>query len=329
MKDRLLAVLLWACFGWLVALVLYAALAGAGESTMPGERPIAAKAGAALRGKCLAIGPGTCTNPGQFTAVADGYVLTQQTTAYSSANYPVIQSLRARGTKAAPLAVQTDDILGRFPETCGYDGTTFCGGFLLGDTEMRGVADGNFTSTSHPARIELWTTPSAATTAVKQLAIRQDGTTEFTKTVAKYNNIATVSNGVPAEYATIDTTGLTANVGSTLLYAVPSTGAGLYRVTALVVETTAASVSSTLANVQIVYTDNQTSGTITIDATPVLGVAGVGQTGALTANTVGTTSTGVIAVNAKASTNINYQTVNYASSTAGMTYALHIKLEAL
>src|SRR5438128_10928922 len=95
MKDRLLAVLLWASFGWLVALVLYAALAGAGESTMRGERPIAAQAGAALRGKWLAIGPGTCTNPGQFTAVADGYVLTQQKTASSVANDHGIQSPRA------------------------------------------------------------------------------------------------------------------------------------------------------------------------------------------------------------------------------------------
>ena len=68
---------------------------------------------------------------------------------------------------------------------------------------------------------------------------------------------------------------------------------------------------------------------MTIDATPVLGVAGIGQTGALTANTVGTTATGVIIINVKASTTINYQTVNYASSTAGMAYALHIKLEAM
>ena len=55
----------------------------------------------------------------------------------------------------------------------------------------------------------------------------------------------------------------------------------------------------------------------------------VGQTGALTANTVGTTATGVIVVDAKASTNINYQTVNYASSIAGMTYAIHLRAEAL
>lgn len=51
--------------------------------------------------------------------------------------------------------------------------------------------------------------------------------------------------------------------------------------------------------------------------------------GALTANTIGTASAGVITINAKAATVIQYQTVNYASTAAGMTYALHIKISAL
>lgn len=144
-----------------------------------------------------------------------------------------------------------------------------------------------------------------------------------------YNNIATVSNGMPSEYATIDSTGLTANVGATTLYAVPASGVGMYRVNAYVVETTAGSITSTLPNVQIVYTDFDTNGAITIDTTPVLGVAGIGQTGALTANTVGTASSGVIVIYVKASTTIQYQTVNYASNIAGMAYSLRIKLEAL
>lgn len=144
-----------------------------------------------------------------------------------------------------------------------------------------------------------------------------------------YNNITTVSNGVPSEIAKIDTTGLTANVSAATIYAVPSSGVGMYRISSYVVETTAGSVSSTLPNVQILYTDNETGGSITIDATPILGIAGIGQTGALTSNTIGTASSGVIVINAKASTNIQYQTVNYASTAAGMAYALHIKLEVL
>ncbi len=147
--------------------------------------------------------------------------------------------------------------------------------------------------------------------------------------VTRYNNVATVSQGIPSEVATIDTTGLTANVGVATLYAVPAAGVGMYRISAYVTETTAGSLSSTLPNVQIVYTDADSSTVITIDATPILGVAGIGQTGALTANTVGTTSSGVIVVYAKASTNIQYQTTGYASNLAGMAYTLRIKLEAL
>lgn len=147
--------------------------------------------------------------------------------------------------------------------------------------------------------------------------------------VTNYNGIATVSEGIPAEYATIDLTAQSANLGPSTLYAVPASGQGLYRVSAYVVLTTAGSISSVLPNVQIVYTDPDTNTSITIDATPILGAAGIGQTGALNANTVGTAASGVIVVSAKLSTTIQYQTVNYASAAAGAQYALHIKLEAL
>ncbi len=136
-----------------------------------------------------------------------------------------------------------------------------------------------------------------------------------------------VSGEFQAAVASVNTTGLTNNVSSTQLYAV--SGAAMFRVSSYVVETTAASATSTLPNVQILYTDRDTGGSITLDATPILGIAGIGQTGALTANTIGTASAGVICINAKASTAINYQTVNYASSLAGMAYALRIRLDNL
>lgn len=185
-------------------------------------------------------------------------------------------------------------------------------------------------TTDFAATVDLafYTSPTNSSTT-ERMRILANGNIKILNLISTYNNITTVSNGVPSELAKIDSTGLTANVGATLLYTTPASGAGMYRVSVLVVETTAGSLSSTLPNVQIVYTDNETGGAITIDATPILGIAGIGQTGALTADTVGTTSTGVICINAKASTNINYQTVNYASNLAGMAYALHIKLEAL
>lgn len=139
---------------------------------------------------------------------------------------------------------------------------------------------------------------------------------------------AFVATAIAAK-ATINLTGQTADVAAATLYAVPSTGAGMYQVSAYIVLTTAASVSSTLPNVQVIFTDVDSNTSVTIDATPILGVAGTGQTGALTANTLGTIASGVICINVKLSTTIQYQTVNYASTAAGMAYALHIVLEKL
>ena len=161
------------------------------------------------------------------------------------------------------------------------------------------------------------------------LSLRSDKSIQTYGLLTKYNNITTVSNGVASEIATIDSTGLTANVGLTTLYSVPSTGAGMYRVSAYVVTTTAASVSSTMPNVQVVFTDKDSNTSVTLDVTPILGAAGLGQSGLLTANTVGTVFSGSVPIYVKASTTIQYQTVNYSSTAAGLTYALHLKLEAL
>ena len=150
-----------------------------------------------------------------------------------------------------------------------------------------------------------------------------------TTKVTSYNGISTVSNGVPSEIVTIDSTGLTANVGATTLYSVPSSGAGMYRISAYLVTTTAASVSSTMPNAQVVYTDKDSNTSVTLDISPILGAAGLGQSGLLTANTVGTVFSGIAVIYVKASTTVQYQTVNYASTAAGMAYALHIKLELL
>lgn len=134
---------------------------------------------------------------------------------------------------------------------------------------------------------------------------------------------------VPQFGAAIDLTAQSSNLSPATLLVVGASGAGMYRASAYVVETTAASANSTLPTVQIIYTDNQTGAAITLDATPVLAGAGLGQTGALTANTIGTAASGVIVLNVKASTTVQYQTVNYASTGPGMQYALHIKLEAM
>ncbi len=161
------------------------------------------------------------------------------------------------------------------------------------------------------------------------LTILGSGNIQLTNQISTYNNIATVSNGVPSELATIDSTGLTANVTASTLYAVPASGAGLYRISAYLVTTTAASVSSTMPNAQVVYTDSDSNTSVTLDVSPILGAAGLGQSGLLTANAVGTVFSGTVVIYAKASTTIQYQTVNYSSTAAGLAYALRMKLEAL
>jgi hypothetical protein len=138
-------------------------------------------------------------------------------------------------------------------------------------------------------------------------------------TVIKYNAIATVANGVPSEYATVNSTGRTANVGSTTLYAVPSGGAGFYRVSAYIVETTAGSVSSTLPSVVLGWLD-ETGTTQSATVAP----------GGSTANTVGTYGSGSFTVYSEASQNITYSTTGYVSSAAAtMTYSVRLRLEYL
>lgn len=155
-----------------------------------------------------------------------------------------------------------------------------------------------------------------------------DGTNGKIKT---YHNVATVSEGVPYEVAKIDLAAQNNNIGATLLYAVPAAGAGFYRITAYAVITTAAGVSSTLPNVNIIWTDNDTN----------VAIAAVAVSAQSAANTVGTNSVTAAAgagllgsdstvINARASTNINYTTTNYASNAANaMQYALHIRVEYL
>lgn len=139
-------------------------------------------------------------------------------------------------------------------------------------------------------------------------------------TLASYNGVATVANGVGAEVAQVNLQNQNANMASTTLYAVPTGGAGMYRVSCYAVETTADGASSTLPNVGVGWTDSD-SGVALLAGT---------VTPTNTANAAGAFGQGSQIVYAKAGTNITYQTSNYASGTAGaMKYAVRIRLEYL
>ena len=79
----------------------------------------------------------------------------------------------------------------------------------------------------------------------------------MTGKVSIYNNVGTSSNGVPAEYASIDLTAQAAAITATTLYAVPGAGVGMYRISWSADITTADAVSSTLGGAngfQVLYT---------------------------------------------------------------------------
>jgi hypothetical protein len=114
----------------------------------------------------------------------------------------------------------------------------------------------------------------------------------------------------PASFvtATANLTAQTANVAATTLYAVPASGAGLYEITVYMIVSQAATSTSELPDSRIIYTDRYSGATVTIRLTP-----------GLSTNTTSTVTQNTFILNAKASTNIQYdigQVDAYASSGA-------------
>lgn len=107
-------------------------------------------------------------------------------------------------------------------------------------------------------------------------------------------------------------TAQTANISATTLLAVGAS-AGLYLITVYLIVSTAASISSTLPDSRIIFTDRDSSATITVPLTS-----------GLTTNTTSTFAQASFYANAKASTNIQYdvgQVTAYASSGTAMQFA--------
>lgn len=139
------------------------------------------------------------------------------------------------------------------------------------------------------------------------------------------NGVATLGTDgkIPASqtvYASSNAVNQAANIGATTIYAVPAGRGGLYRVSAYGVVTQAATTSSTLPNIGVLWTDN--------DANVALSANNMTPTN--TANAVGAFSPGDQVISVREGTNIQFQTSNYASSGATpMQYAVHLRLEYL
>lgn len=123
--------------------------------------------------------------------------------------------------------------------------------------------------------------------------------------------------GIPT--TAIDLTAQTANITPTTLYAVPASFSGLYRVTVFIIVTQAATTSSTLPAVSVVFTDNDNNTSQTLAVTAVN-----------TGNVLTTFEQGDAVINVKDSTTIQYKTTG--TTTVGATplnYAVHIRIEAV
>lgn len=148
--------------------------------------------------------------------------------------------------------------------------------------------------------------------------------------------IPSTEKGAPSGVATLDSTGHVpvgqitygpfnavnqgANIGATTIYAIPAARAGLYRVSAYAVVSQAATTSSTLPNVGVLWTDNDSN-------TPLV-ASTVTPTNAV--NAVGAFGNGDVVISARDGTNIQFQTSNYASVGATpMQYAVHLRVEYL
>lgn len=140
----------------------------------------------------------------------------------------------------------------------------------------------------------------------------------------RYNNTAVVESGVPPIYAEANLLTQGAAIAATTIWTTSVVGGGFYRISWNAKVTTVGTVSSTLGGAtgfQITYTDADDSVALTPLAHP--SAAGNG-------NTTAVQLSGVVLVNAKANSNIQYA---YGYTDGGgatnMKYSLHIRVEKM
>lgn len=123
--------------------------------------------------------------------------------------------------------------------------------------------------------------------------------------------------GIPT--TAVDLTAQTADISPATLYAVPSGAAGMYRVSVFIIVTQAATTSSTLPAVSVIFTDNDNNTSQTLAATVV-------DSG----NALTTFEQSEVVINVKDGTTVQYETIGTVTSGATpLNYALHIRIEAI
>jgi hypothetical protein len=144
---------------------------------------------------------------------------------------------------------------------------------------------------------------------------------DSTGAVKNYGGTATTNSGVASIVASSKVTGKTTAIAATTIYAVPASGAGMYRVAYAAWITTKAVASSVLGGAAGFQTVNTTGGTTGITDSPTTPVISSG-------NSVTTKISGDLYCQCDASTNLQYQ-FGYTDSTNVMTYSLNVYVEYL
>lgn len=145
--------------------------------------------------------------------------------------------------------------------------------------------------------------------------------------VIKYNNISTVSGGVPSELATADPTGQTAAIAATTLYT--PTATGLFRISIYLQVTQAATTSSILGGATgVVITYNDGDGNVAQSNTAALATTAGAIAVTAAGNTTATNLEGTLVIYARTGVAIQYA-IGYTSvGITVMKYAAHLKVEA-
>jgi hypothetical protein len=125
---------------------------------------------------------------GQSTTSLDGINIKN----YSTAGVPTMIIAKARGTQAAPTAVQSGDTLFTIGGN-GYNGSAFQTSAII---KIFGSATENYTTTNGGSSLNFMTTPNGSVTAKSRLGIGQDGVLNI------YGN----TSGIVGLYAAATTT---------------------------------------------------------------------------------------------------------------------------
>lgn len=154
------------------------------------------------------------------------------------------------------------------------------------------------------------------------------GEIRFGNRITLYNNIATVSNGVPSELATVDLTTQSAAISATTIYT--PTATGMFRLSFYLQVTRAATSSSILGGATgIVITYNDGAGNVAQSVT-LLGQTQAGVAASVNSgNTTASSLAASIVINARTGVAIQYA-IGYTSVGATtMQYSVSAKVEAM